>query len=78
MATNVSKSVSMITQLHRTTVGTVSAPDALHDVATSVTADDCPISDQEKQSGRRLRNLLLVGNAVAWIVIVLAVRAWLF
>ena len=78
MATTVSKSVSMITQLHRTAIGTVSTSDAPHDVATSLTVDDCVISEQEKQSGRRLRNLLLVGNAVAWIVIVLAARAWLF
>ena len=78
MATDASKSVSMITQLHRTSVGTVSASDTSHDVATSVTADDCVISEQEKRSGRRLRNLLLVGNTVVWIVIILAVRAWLF
>ncbi len=78
MATNASKSVSMITQFHRTSAGTVSTSDAQHDVATSVTANDCLIGEQEKQPGRRLRNLLLVGNAVAWIVIVLAARAWLF
>jgi hypothetical protein len=78
MASNTSKSVSMITQLHSTSMGTVSTSDAEHDVATSVTTNDCRINEQENQSGRRLRNLLLAGNAVVWIVIILAVRAWLF
>jgi hypothetical protein len=68
----------MITQLHRTETGTVGASDVAHDVAISVTGNDCLFSEQEMQSGRRLRNLLLAGNAVAWIVIIFAVRALFF
>ena len=63
----------MITQLHRTLTGTVSISDVPHDAA----ANSCHIVEQANQSGRRLRNLLL-GNAVAWIVIVLVARAVFF
>jgi len=42
-----------------------------------VAPDDCLISADE-QSGRRLRNLLLIGNAVAWIVIIFVTRRFLF
>jgi len=68
----------MITHLHDSLSRTVSISDAPHDVATSVTANDNAIIAQPDQSGRRLRNLLLVGNAVAWIVIILVARALLF
>jgi hypothetical protein len=75
MANNASKSVSMITHLHDSLTGTVSTSDAPHDVAISVTAND---NVPPNQSDRRLRNLFLVGNIVAWIVIILAARALLF
>jgi hypothetical protein len=74
MASNASKSVSMITQLHRPLTGTVSISDVPHDAA----ANNCHIVEQANQSGRRLRNLLLLGNAVAWIVIVFVARALFF
>jgi hypothetical protein len=78
MATNASKSVSMIVHLHTRLSGTVGTSDGPHDVATSVTANDNSIDTQSNQSGRRLRNLFLVGNAVAWIVIILVARALFF
>jgi hypothetical protein len=68
----------MITHLHDGFTRTVSISDAPRDVAISVTANDNAIIAQPGQSGRRLRNLLLVGNAVAWIVIILVARALLF
>jgi len=46
-----------------------------HDAAMTVVPDDCRFIEQANQSGRRLRNLFLVGNAVAWIVIIFAARA---
>lgn len=77
MAANASKSVSMITQLHRADTGTAS-PSAVPDNDNmKVAPDDCRINADD-QSGRRLRNLLLIGNAVAWIVIIIAARAFLF
>jgi hypothetical protein len=78
MASNASKSVSMITQLHRPDTGTVSTSEVPHDTAMNIAANDCAIIEQANQSGRRLRNLLLVGNAVAWIVIIFAARALFF
>jgi hypothetical protein len=74
MASDASKSVSMITHLHRTLTGTVRTSEALHDA----TANGCHIIEQANQSGRRLRNLLLFGNAVAWIVIIFVARALFF
>lgn len=68
----------MITHLHNNLTGTVSTSDAPLDMATSVTANDNVIDEQPNQSGCRLRNLLLVGNAVAWIVIIIVTRALLF
>jgi hypothetical protein len=68
----------MITQLHRPYTGTGSTSDVPHDAAMNVGADQCDIIEQVNQSGRRLRNLLLVGNALAWIVIILAARALFF
>ncbi len=68
----------MITHLHNSLTGTFSTSDAHHDVATSVAANDNAIDEQTNQSGRRLRNLFLIGNAVAWIVIILVARALLF
>jgi hypothetical protein len=64
----------MIAHLHRTFTGAASTSDVPHDAA----ANDCHIIEQTTQSGRRLRNLLLVGNAVAWIVIIFVARALLF
>jgi hypothetical protein len=78
MAASASKSVTMITQLHRIETGTIGTSDVRHDVATSVNPDECLISEQERQSGRRLRTLLLIGNAIAWIVIIFAARALFF
>ena len=78
MAHNASKSVSMITHLHNGLTGTVGASDLPRDLATSVAANDNAIDEQPNQSGRRLRNLFLVGNMVAWIVIILMARALLF
>jgi len=68
----------MITHLHNSLTGTFSTSDAPHDVATSVAANDNAIDEQGNQSGRRLRNLVLVGNVVAWIVIILVARALFF
>jgi hypothetical protein len=78
MASNASKTVSMITQLHGPYTGTVSTSDVPHDTAMDVAANDCDIIERANQSGRRLRNIFLVGNAVAWIVIIFAARALLF
>jgi hypothetical protein len=75
MASNASKSVSMITQLHRPHTGTINTSDVPHDAAAN---DNCRIIGQANQSGRRLRNLLLLGNAVAWIVIIFVARALFF
>jgi len=65
----------MITQLYRPHTGTVGTSDLPHDAAAN---DNCHIIEQANQSGRRLRNLLLLGNAVAWIVVILAARALFF
>jgi hypothetical protein len=78
MANDASKSVSMITHSHNNVGGTASTSGAPHDVAIRVTANDNVIGAQPNQSSRRLRNLLLAGNAVAWIVIILAARALFF
>jgi hypothetical protein len=78
MPPNASKSVSMITQLHRPHTGTGGTSDVPHDTALNVVANDCHIVEQANQSGRRLRNLLLAGNVVAWIVIIFAARALFF
>ena len=68
----------MITHLHNSLTPAVSISDSPHDAAISAGANDNVIIDQPKQSGRGLRNFLLVGNAVAWIVIILVARALLF
>jgi hypothetical protein len=68
----------MMTQLHRARMGTVAASDLSPDTAMGAAPDDGHISEQEKRSGRRLRNLFLVGNAVAWIVIIFAARTLFF
>jgi hypothetical protein len=39
---------------------------------------DCPMIEHDKSSGRRLRTLILVGNAVAWILIIVMIRAIFF
>ena len=67
----------MITQLHRADPGTVSSSIVPDNDNMKVAPDDGLISADE-QSGRRLRNLLLIGNAVIWIVIILAARRFLF
>jgi len=77
MASNTSKSVSMITQLHRSDTGTVS-PSVVPDNGNVNVAPDDRLIKADEQSGRRLRNLLLIGNVVAWIVIIFAARAFLF
>lgn len=59
-------------------MGTAAASDVSPDTAMGAAPDDCHISEQEKQSGRRLRNLFLVGNTVAWIVIIFAARTLFF
>jgi hypothetical protein len=64
----------VITHVHRTLTGAISTSDVPHDAA----ANDHHIIQQANQSGRRLRNLLLIGNAVAWIVIILVARALFF
>jgi hypothetical protein len=46
-----------------------------HDAAMTVVPDDYRIIEQEQQSGRRLRNIFLVGNAIAWMMIIFAARA---
>jgi hypothetical protein len=74
MASSASKNVSMITHLHRPLTGTVRTSDAPHGAA----GNDCDIIEQANQSDRRLRNLLLFGNAVAWIVIIFVARALFF
>jgi hypothetical protein len=68
----------MITQLHRTQTGTFTASDVPHDAIEDVAPDNRYVSEQEEQSGRPLRNLLLVGNAIAWIVIIFAARSLFF
>ena len=65
----------MITRVHNSLTGTVSTSNVPHDVAVGVVANDNAIIEQPNRSGRQLRNLLLVGNAVAWIVIILVTRA---
>jgi hypothetical protein len=64
----------MVTHVHRTLTGTVSTSDVPHDAA----AIGHHIVEQANHSGRRLRNLLLMGNAVAWIVIIFVARALFF
>ena len=68
----------MITQLHRPHTGTGSTSDVPLDTAMNAAANDYDIVEQANQSDRRLRKLLLVGNAVAWIVIIFAARALSF
>jgi hypothetical protein len=68
----------MITQLQTSETALVSRSVVPHSATMNAAPDDCRISEQEMQSGRRLRNLILAGNAVAWIVIVLVARALFF
>ena len=68
----------MITTLHRTPTGTADTSDVPHDVDMNAAANDCHIIEQANQSGRRLRNLFILGNVVAWIVIIFAARALFF
>ena len=64
----------MITPLQQSDTELVRVTDA----AMNVAPDDCRIIEQDRRSGRRLRNLILVGNAIAWIVIIFVARALLF
>ena len=67
----------MITQLHRSNTGTIS-PSAVPDNDNMNVAPDDRLIKANEQSGHRLRNLLLIGNIVAWIVIIFAALAFLF
>jgi hypothetical protein len=68
----------MNTQLQRLEPGTVSSSDLPQGESNFAVRDDCRISEQEERSGRRLRNLILAANAIAWIVIIVVARAIFF
>lgn len=39
---------------------------------------DCPSFEQQRLSGRQLRNRLLLANALAWIALIILIRALFF
>ena len=39
---------------------------------------DCRVLQQQDQSGRRLRNRVIVANAIAWIMIIVLIRLIFF
>lgn len=68
----------MTTLLHEKDAGTPESSETPNGLSTLVDANDCRKSEQVEQSGHRLRNLILVGNAVAWIVIIILTRVIFF
>jgi hypothetical protein len=60
--------------------GSVSFPQAAHDLEKASITDypSTPASGQPDTSGRRLRNRLILVNAVAWVAIIVAVRLIFF
>jgi hypothetical protein len=45
---------------------------------TSAEHADCPMLEQRDRSGRRLRNRIIVANAIAWIAIIVLIRLVFF